>query len=190
MEPLEVTEVVNPTFLLQGVVTACIVALTLAVLWALKAGIIRFIDRRQMHRLRGRFIYRAARVFLFTFLAFALAYVWGFDPERFWVVVTGFIGLVAIGFFAVWSLLSNLVAGIFLFLSDPFRINDEIELPEVEIGGKVRDIRPLFVVLEETSGHTVYVPNNLLFQKIFRRFDATARARELEEAQEESEAAD
>ena len=190
MEPNDVIEVVNPAFLLQGIVTATLVVLTLAILWALKTGIVRFIDRRQMHRLRGRFIYRSARVFLFTFLAFALAYVWGFDPERFWVVVTGFIGLVAIGFFAVWSLLSNFVAGIFLFLSDPFRISDEIELPEVEVGGKVRDIRPLFVVLEEASGHTVYVPNNLLFQKTFRRFDAAARAREQEEAKADPEAAD
>ena len=140
--------------------------------------------------MRGRFVYRTARVFLVIFLAFSLAYVWGFDPATLWVAIAGFVGLVAIGFFAVWSLLSNIVAGVFLFLSDPFRINDEIEMPEVEIAGKVRDIRPLFVVLEETSGHTVYVPNNLLFQKIFRRFDAAARARELAEAEQETEAAD
>lgn len=190
METPDVTEVVNTLFALRGAITVGLIVLVLLILLALKTGIVRFIEVRQMHRLRGRFVYRAARVFLLVFLAFSLAYVWGFDPEKLWVAVAGFVGLVAIGFFAVWSLLSNLVAGVFLFLSDPFRISDEIEIPEVEIGGKVRDIRPLFVVLEEASGHTVFVPNNLLFQKVFRRFDAAARARELEEAQDEPEAAD
>ena len=190
MDSLDVTEVVNTVFLMREALTAGLLALTFALLWALKTAIVKFIEVRQMHRLRGRFVYRAARVFLLVFLAFSLAYVWGFDPEKLWVAIAGFVGLVAIGFFAVWSLLSNIVAGVFLFLSDPFRINDEIEIPEVEIGGKVRDIRPLFVVLEEDSGHTVFIPNNILFQKTFRRFDAAARARELEEAQEEPEAAD
>lgn len=183
MDTPEVTEVVNMTFMLRGLITAGLLVVTFAILYVLKSAIVRYINVRQMHRLRGRFVYRTARVLLLVFLAFSLAYVWGFDPEKLWILVTGFIGLVAIGFFAVWSLLSNLIAGTFLFLSDPFRINDEIELPEAEISGRVLDIRPLFVVLEERSGHTVFVPNNLLFQKLFRRFDPAARAREQEKGE-------
>lgn len=181
MDTPDVTEVVNMTLMLRGVLTAGLVVAAFAILYTLKAAIGRYVNVRQMHRLRGRFVYRTARALLLVFLAFSLAYIWGFDPEKLWVLVTGFIGLVAIGFFAVWSLLSNMIAGTFLFLSDPFRINDEIEVPEAEINGRVLDIRPLFVVLEEPSGHTIYVPNNLLFQKIFRRFDPAARARELKQ---------
>ncbi|MEP0547899.1 MAG: mechanosensitive ion channel domain-containing protein [Rhodothermales bacterium] len=176
-------DVVHTTdFLLRSVVTAGIVVLAALGLYALKTAIVRFVNVRQMHRLRGRFVYRIARVFTLIFIAFSLAYVWGFDQEKLWVFVTGFLGLVAIGFFAVWSLLSNIVAGLFLFLSDPFKINDEIELPEVELGGKVRDIRPLFVMLEEDGGHVTYVPNNVFFQKSFRRFNPETRAREKAEA--------
>lgn len=184
MDTPDVTEVVNMTFMLRGLITAGLLVTAFAILYVLKGAITRYVNVRQMHRLRGRFVYRTARALLLVFLAFSLAYVWGFDPEKLWLLVTGFVGLIAIGFFAVWSLLSNIIAGTFLFLSDPFKINDEIELPEAEISGRVLDIRPLFVVLEERSGHTVYVPNNLLFQKIFRRFDPTARARELEQASE------
>jgi small-conductance mechanosensitive channel len=182
VEILPVEEVVNATLLFRGVVTAAVIVITFAILLALRAAIHRFTRARRMHRLRGRFVYRAARVFTLIFATFFLVYVWGFDPEKLWVIVTGFVGLVAIGFFAVWSLLSNIVAGFFLFLSDPFKINDEIEVPEVEIGGKVLDIRPLFVILEEPSGHVTFVPNNVLFQKSFRRFDPEARAAERAEA--------
>ena len=184
MEILPVEDVVNTALLMRGAVTVGIVVVTAAILFALKAAILRFVRVRQMHRLRGRFVYRIARVFTIIFAGFLLVYVWGFDPEKLWVLVTGFVGLVAIGFFAVWSLLSNIIAGFFLFLSDPFKINDEIEVPEVSLEGKVLDIRPLFVVLEEPSGHTVYVPNNVLFQKSFRRFDSEIRARERAEAKE------
>ena len=189
MDPLPVEEVVNTTLLLRGGVTAGIVVLVALVLVLLKGVIVRFVRVRQMHRLRGRFVYRMARVLTVVFAAFVLAYVWGFDPENLWVLITGFLGLVAIGFFAVWSLLSNVIAGLFLFLSDPFKINDEIEVPDGELAGKVLDIRPLFVVLEEAGGHTLYVPNSLLFQKPFRRVDAAARAREkAEEAAKEVDA--
>ena len=184
MEILPVEDVVNTALLMRGAVTVGIVVVTAAILFALKAAILRFVRVRQMHRLRGRFVYRIARVFTIIFAGFLLVYVWGFDPEKLWVLVTGFVGLVAIGFFAVWSLLSNIIAGFFLFLSDPFKINDEIEVPEVSLEGKVLDIRPLFVVLEEPSGHTVFVPNNVLFQKSFRRFDSEIRARERAEAKE------
>jgi small-conductance mechanosensitive channel len=178
VDTIPVEAVVNTELLARGLATAGIVVVTAAVLFAIRTAIYRFVRVRQIHRLRGRFVYRVSRVFTVIFAFFLLVYVWGFDPEKLWLLVTGFVGLVAIGFFAVWSLLSNIVAGFFLFLSDPFKINDEIEVPEVSLQGKVLDIRPLFVVLEEPSGHRVYVPNNLLFQKSFRRFDREIRARE------------
>jgi len=188
VETLPIEDVVNTTLLIRGAVTAGIVVATAVILFALRMAILRFVRVRQIHRLRGRFVYRVARVFTVIFAGFLLIYVWGFDPEKLWVLVTGFVGLVAIGFFAVWSLLSNIIAGFFLFLSDPFKINDEIEVPEVSLEGKVLDIRPLFVVLEEPSGHRVYVPNNILFQKSFRRFDREIRARERAEAKEKEAA--
>jgi small-conductance mechanosensitive channel len=187
VDTLPVEDVVNAELLIRGVTTAGIVVVTAAILFAIRTAVYRFVRVRQIHRLRGRFVYRVSRVFTIIFATFLLVYVWGFDPEKLWLLVTGFVGLVAIGFFAVWSLLSNIVAGFFLFLSDPFKINDEIEVPEIDIGGKVLDIRPLFVVLEEESGHVTFVPNNVLFQKSFRRFDPEVRARERVEAAEKKE---
>ena len=187
MDTLPVEDVVNTELLIRGLTTAGIVVVTAAILFAIRTAIYRFVRVRQIHRLRGRFVYRVSRVFTIIFATFLLVYVWGFDTEKLWLLVTGFVGLVAIGFFAVWSLLSNIVAGFFLFLSDPFKINDEIEVPEVSLEGKVLDIRPLFVILEEPSGHTIFIPNNVLFQKSFRRFDPEVRARERAETAEKKD---
>ena len=66
-------------------------------------------------------------------------------------------------------MLSNVVAGLFLFLSDPFRIDDEIVVLPEEIQGVVKDVKVLFVVLEDNEGNVVHIPSNLLFQKMIKK---------------------
>ncbi len=166
-----VAEAVSTTLLVRGGLTLAVAVVMVAVLTAVKAALTQFARVRKMLLLRVRFVYRLFRVFVVGFAALVVAYVWGMDPQNLWVFITGVVGLVAIGFFAVWSLLSNVVAGVFLFLSDPFKVDDEIEVPDGELAGRVLDIRPLFVVVREPSGHTLYLPNSLLFQKPFRRKD-------------------
>lgn len=180
-----VAEAVNTVLLVRGGLTAAVALITFTLLMAVKVAIAQFARARRMRSFRGAFVYRVVRFFAVIFTAFVLAYVWGVSPGNLWVFLTGFIGLVAIGFFAVWSLLSNLVAGVFLFLSDPFKVEDEVEVVGEEIAGRVLDIRPLFVVLGHEGGadkegveqraHTVFVPNSLFFQKAFRRLEPAVR---------------
>ncbi len=59
----------------------------------------------------------------------------------------GFIGLTAIGFFAVWSILSNILAGIILF----------------------------FVTLTGDGGDEYNIPSNVLMRKIVKRIGTKSR---------------
>ncbi|MFO7821061.1 MAG: mechanosensitive ion channel [Lentisphaeria bacterium] len=95
--------------------------------------------------------------------------IWGVDIKNFGVFLSSVLGLVAIGFFAVWSILSNVLAGFFLFISDAFRIDDVITLLPEDISGTVKENKLMFVVLEDDSGDTLHVPNNLLIQKVIKR---------------------
>jgi len=179
VDTLDVTEVLDPLLLTRGVATAAILLVTLGLLLGIREALRHFAQVRGIRSLRARFVYRVARALVLLFTVVLLVSVWGFKPENLWVFVTGLLGLIAIGFFAVWSLLSNIVAGVFLFLSDPFKVDDEIEVVGEEgLRGHVLDIRPLFVVLRPDDGHTVYLPNNLLFQKPFRRIDPGAASSE------------
>lgn len=172
---VDVTQVVDPLLLTRGAATAVILLVTLGLLLAIREALRQYARLRGIRSLRARFVYRVARVLVLLFTVILLVSVWGFKPENLWVFVTGLLGLIAIGFFAVWSLLSNIIAGVFLFLSDPFKVDDEVEVVGEEgLRGHVLDIRPLFVVLRSDDGHTVYLPNNLLFQKAFRRIEPTA----------------
>lgn len=89
-------------------------------------------------------------------------------------------GMIAIGFIAVWSVMSNIFCAGFLILFNLFEIEDEIEVMEPVGGsglkGKVVDFNLMFTTLEEkfdqaedTNTILTQIPNNIFFQKSMRR---------------------
>ena len=88
--------------------------------------------------------------------------------------------MVAIGFIAVWSVLSNLLCSVLLVIFRPFQIGDEIEITEPFGGsalrGKVLKFNVMYTTLLETMGDnevTTNIPNNVFFQKAIRRLNSS-----------------
>ncbi|BAM02654.1 mechanosensitive ion channel family protein [Phycisphaera mikurensis] len=98
----------------------------------------------------------------------AVAARWGV-LENFWAAIVGAVTLVAIGFFAVWSVLSNVLCSLILLANRPFRVGDEIELPPDPIRGRVLAVNLTHTTLLDGEGATFQVPNNLFFQRVFKR---------------------
>jgi len=94
-----------------------------------------------------------------------------------WAALTAVAAMVAIGFVAVWSVLSNALCTVLLLIFKPFRIGDRVELPADEVGGIVVDLNFAYTTLLEDGGQRLQIPNNLFFQKIVRR---KARGGEIE----------
>lgn len=150
---------------LLGSGIACVAALLLHIV-LMRA--VRLSTRREgLHRHRALFVGKVLKIALLFGLGLVLIGIWGFNMETIWIFVSGILGLVAIGFVAVWSLLSNIVAGVLLFFTNPFRIGEQVQLVGDETAGKVEDISLMFVVLRSESG-LYRVPNNLFFQRAIR----------------------
>lgn len=119
--------------------------------------------------------------------------LFGINSETVFATFSALILVIAVGFFAVWSVLSNLLCAVLLLLYGPFRIGDEIELlepgKEFWIRGKVIDINMFFVTLVEAhkdgSESINRIPNNLIMQKVVRRWPGQ-RTRSLAQAMNES----
>ena len=84
--------------------------------------------------------------------------------------------MIAIGFIAVWSILSNLLCSLLLITFKPFEIGEEIEITEpfggTSLRGKVLKFNAVYTSLLETTGGEEYitsVPNNIFFQKAVRQ---------------------
>ncbi|HKJ91161.1 MAG TPA: mechanosensitive ion channel family protein [Oceanipulchritudo sp.] len=85
-----------------------------------------------------------------------------------WTAISTLLALVAIGFFAVWSILSHMTAAVVLFLQRPFRIGDYLQFGDETYSGKVVRTGLFFTQVEDSGGGRSQIPNNLLFQRRFR----------------------
>ncbi|QGZ29608.1 mechanosensitive ion channel family protein [Stutzerimonas stutzeri] len=105
----------------------------------------------------------------------------GVSATVLWTALSGFVAVAAVAFFAIWSVLSNLLCAVLIMTVGPFRLGDLVELVESLdkpiVKGRVIDINLLYTTLEEVSesgtGAIVQVPNSLFFQKVLRRWRGT-----------------
>jgi len=96
-----------------------------------------------------------------------------------WPALSGFGAVAAIAFFAIWSVLSNLLCAVLIFTVGPFRIGDVVELLDTldkpGVKGRVVAINLLYTTLIEpadagSGSSMVQVPNSLCFQRSVRRW--------------------
>lgn len=107
---------------------------------------------------------------LLVFLVLAaLLQNWGV-VENAWTALSGMLALIAIGFVAVWSVLSNALCSVIILFARPFRIGEYIEFPADEIGGRVFEVTLLHTTLHLEDGGYAQIPNNQVYQKVVLRY--------------------
>ncbi len=102
--------------------------------------------------------------------------VFGFSAGQVLASLSAFALVAAVAFFAYWSVLSNGLCSLLLYLFQPFRIGDWIEMRENEnnivAAGKVTGINLIYVTLayEDADGvdNEFQIPTNLMFQRTIR----------------------
>lgn len=103
-------------------------------------------------------------------LALAALVVLGIDLQGLWSTVVAALSLVAIGFVAMWSILSHMLASILIVVFRPFEVGDRVELVgDDAVVGEVTDLNPVYTTLRTDHGGILQVPNNLFFQKAVMR---------------------
>lgn len=107
-------------------------------------------------------------LFVILFIFISLIYIWGIDVKNLWMSITGLVAMVAVAFFAVWSLIGNILAGILIYFTTPFKINDTIEILPDNIKGKVLAINSFFILLVDEDGDYINMPNSFVFQKYIK----------------------
>ncbi len=104
----------------------------------------------------------------------------GVSATVLWTALSGFVAVAAVAFFAMWSVLSNLLCAVLIYTIGPFRIGDVVELVDTldkpGVKGRVLEINLMFTTLiepAEAGGALVQVPNSQFFQKSVRRWRGT-----------------
>ncbi len=114
----------------------------------------------------------------------ALVVIWKVNVKNAWMSITGILALVALAFFAVWSLIGNILAGVIIYFTSPFKIEDTIEVLPDDIRGKVLAINTFYTVLRDEERNYINIPNSLLFQKYIKvlKTDSNAPTRHSEDS--------
>ena len=138
--------------------------------------VVRFFTNRTIKKLaihlhvtieRRRVIVRVIN-FLVLLLVFVLiTMIWGVDRKQMLVFVTSTITVLGIAFFAQWSILSNITAGLVMFFTHPAKLGDIIQFSEKDfvLEGKLVSISFFFMHLESKEGQSITIPNNITLQK-------------------------
>jgi len=164
-----------------------IAAIALGLFIGLRGRILQFAEWAGLPRLAFAPVRLLLRYAILVVAAMVILGLWGFELGTIFALLGTVLGLVAIGFVAVWSVLSNFLCTLVLVIFKPFSVGDELELPADNVRGRVVDLSLIYTTLQVGPGETVMVPNNTYFQRVFKRragHHTTGLAEQLRQNQE------
>lgn len=107
--------------------------------------------------------------FLYYTLAFFISLIiFGINLKEVTVFASSILAVLGVGFFAQWSILSNLTASIILFFYHPMRIGDTIKIidKDFDLQGVVKNITGFYVLLYISEGkREITIPNTIILYK-------------------------
>lgn len=104
---------------------------------------------------------------LIIFTSFILIFIWSIDIKDLGWIASSVFAVVGIGFFAQWSVLTNLTSGVIIFFTLPYKIGDQIKIHDKDfpILAKIEDIKAFHIRLATDDGGIHTYPNSLILQK-------------------------
>jgi len=130
--------------------------------------ILNRIDKKLRFALeRKRIIYKIIHLFIAILALVGLIGIWGVDPKQLFLFLTSILTILAVGFFAQWSILSNITASLILFFNHPIHIGGYIKIMDKDLPteGIVENITIFFLYIRTNEGELLSIPNILVLQK-------------------------
>ncbi len=162
-------EYLQNEIILKLIESALVLAIGFGLFFGLRGQILRFARWANLPRLAFGPVRLTLRYLILAVTGALILGLWGFPIGTLLAFFGTVLGLVAIGFVAVWSVLSNFLCTFVLVAFKPFAVGDELELPADSVKGRVVDLSMIYTTLECGTGETVLIPNNTFFQRIFKR---------------------
>jgi small-conductance mechanosensitive channel len=106
-------------------------------------------------------------VLIYASVVIIISFIWGVNEEELFLFISSFLTILGIAFFAQWSILSNITAGLILFVNYPVKIGDTITILEKDndVSGEIKDIGAFFITLQTEENEFITVPNSIILQK-------------------------
>jgi len=150
----------NTTYFLQVVLPALIAIVIGIVAERILASLVsRFGKKRDIDPSHTHLIMFIVRWLIIIVIVIVVAGILGIGVQSIWISLAAFIAMMAVGFFAAWSILSNLLAFLIIMVVRPFRIGDKVAVMPENIAGEITDINLLYHRLKTEEDDEILVPN-------------------------------
>ncbi|MDO4782491.1 MAG: mechanosensitive ion channel [Capnocytophaga felis] len=156
-----------PTYGNQIIATLVAVIVFTGVRFTIETIIRKFSKKSNLSEARTVLVKRYIDYLIFILFAVMLISIWGIEREKLLLFISSVLTVIGVAFFAQWSILSNITAGIIVFFSFPFKIGDKIKFVDKEfpVEGEIISIKSFYTLVRNSEDEEVLLPNNLLLQK-------------------------
>ena len=145
------------------------------------AFFVRLVITKSLRKIKQKFGFQNARILvtnkiisilIYVTVIVVVAFIWGVDEKQLLIYISSFLTILGIAFFAQWSILSNITAGIILYVNYPVKIGDTISILDSDnpVSGEIRDIGAFFITLRTTEKELVTLPNAIILQRNIKYF--------------------
>ncbi len=154
-------------FKYELLLTIVIMVLMMIIILSIKKAVKKFSFVKAIDANRRKIIFILTYLIVYIVFGALLAIVWGVDFNRLSIFISSVLAVLGIGFFAQWSLLSNLTASVILFFNHPVRIGSRIRIldKDFELIGEVVDITGFYFFIKTDQDQLITFPNSLIMQK-------------------------
>lgn len=116
---------------------------------------------------RRKFVVKLINLISGISLLIIVGAIWGLNQNKIALFLGSVLAVLGVAFFAQWSLLSNITAGLILFFHHPAKIGDRIKILDKDfpIDGEIMDMSYFFVKIKTVDNEIVLIPNSILLQK-------------------------
>ncbi len=151
-----------------AIILTLIIIISLIILrFIFKKAAVGIAKRRDINVQRTTLIVRYINTLVTFAVLFTILLIWGIEPTQVALVFSSVFAVIGIGLFAIWSILSNVTAGVILYFYYPFKIGDKIKILDKDfpLEATIEDIKAFQIHLRTDEGDLVTYPNNLILQK-------------------------
>ena len=146
----------------------------------------RFSQRKNKVAKRANLIMKYVDFALIVLTSPIAFYIWSLEAKDLGVVASSVFAIIGVGFFAQWSVLSNMTSGVIIFFTLPYKIGDKVKIhyKDFPIIAVIEDIKAFHINLITEDGGLHTYPNSLLLQKGVTIVEDGVRTRFVEETEE------
>lgn len=147
--------------------TVIVVISLLTIRFIIKHSINRALKKFNFSLQRRRITVKILNIFIIISAFIAITAIWGIEKEKLTLFISSVLTILGIAFFAQWSILANITAGLILFFNHPMKLGDHIKVLEKDfvIEGFINDITFFFVHIKTDNGDRITIPNSVILQK-------------------------